>query len=368
MSNGPDTKLYVALGVLGLLGGGYYLQTQGEQKLEAAHSIESSAQELPSLSITEEETAKITKIEIQTPAKGEGESAQPGAKNVLVKDGDKWMLETPVKALANQKNVESLLANLLKLEVKEQVSSKKESYGQYKVSADKALHAVFYEGDKIVREIWAGKSGGRGQMARVDGSSAVFILSGYSSFLYQRDTKGWRDLAILELDSEETTAVSLVNEHGEFSFKKAKDDKGWSAKFKGPKAFSAAKIKEFEEKKVTDLLSAFKKLSASGFGDGKSLVEVGLDEPLATLIIASGDSTQTEIRFGKNAEGSSRWAQVVGDEQIYSISSWASDWAFAKEEKFQKSDEPATPPGPPGAMPGGLPPGMQLPPGMGGPR
>jgi len=360
-----ETKLYVALGLLGLLGGGYYFQSQGDKKVDDAHSSSGTVQELAKISLSKEGTDKITKIVLESPAKGEGETAKPGAKNVLVKDGDKWMLDEPVKALANQKNIESLLANLTKLELKELVSKNKESFAQYQVEGGKALHAVFYEGDKVVRELWAGKSGGRGQMARVSGSEGVFILGGYSGFVYARDTKGWRDLSILELDPEEATSVSVTNENGEFSFKKDADEEEWSAKFKGEKAFAASKIKEFESKKVSDLLSAYKKLNASGFGDGKTAAEVGLGEPAATLTVSFGEEKDIVINFGGDAEGSSKWAQVVGDEQIYSVSSWASDWAFAKEEKFQKSDEPEKPPGPPG---GGLPPGFQMPPGMGAPR
>lgn len=359
MSQGSDTKFYIALGVLALLGGGYYMQVQSKKQDAAEHSIRAEGETLPEIALSEDATKKITKVVIERPAT-EGDNPKAGGKSVLVKDGDTWKLDEPVKALANQKNVESLLENLTKLAVKEQISSSKDSYKKYEVNDEKALHAVFYEGDKVVRELWAGKSGGRGQMARVDGQDGVFVVDGYSSYLYGRDTKGWRDLSILELDPEEATAVTIKNENGEFSFKKEGDE--WAGKFAKAKSTLGVKITDFEPKKVTDLLNAYKKLNASGFGDDKTLADVGLDEPVASLTIERSDSSPIVVHFGKDAEGSSKWAKLPDGDELYSISSWAADWAFAKEEKFQKKkDEDGSDEEEGGGMPPGMPSGMQMP-------
>ena len=152
MAQGSDTKMYVALGLLAVLGGGYYMQKKGESARAADHSIEASAEAMPEIALKEDATKKITKIVIEKPAT-EGEGAKPAEKFVLVKDGDQWNLAEPVKALANVKNVESLLENLTKLEIKEQVSSSKDSYAQYEVGDGKALHSTFYEGDKVDFEL-----------------------------------------------------------------------------------------------------------------------------------------------------------------------------------------------------------------------
>lgn len=360
MSQASETKMYVALGVLAVLGGGYYMQRQNQATESARHSVASAEKELPSVALSEEQTGKITKIVIAKPAGKEGESETAPESVTLEKTGDLWNLASPVDALANQKNIESLLKNLNKLAIKEQIGKSKDSYAQYDVSDDKAVHATFYEGDKVVRELWAGKSGGRGQMARVDGSEGVYIIDGYSSFLYSRNIKGWRDLSILEVDKEEVTSVTVENEHGSFRFDKGAAEGAWTGKFKG------AALKEFEPKKVDDLLNAYKKLSAADFGDGKSLAETGLEKPKAKIAIKAGEK-DIVIEFGDNAEGSARWAKVSGKDQIVSVSSWAADWATAEESKFQKSKEGEDDGAPDGGMPGGMPPGMGMPQGMGMP-
>ena len=44
------------------------------------------------------------------------------------------------------------------------------------------------------------------------------------------------------------------------------------------------------------------------------------------------------LKVGKTAEGTNRWAMTNGSEQIYSISSWSSDWATADAKKFQATE------------------------------
>lgn len=341
MALSSDKKLYVSLGVLAVLGGALYYQNQSAAADRKAHTYEGMT-DLPSVSITEEDTKALTRVVIEQPAKEakDGEEAAGPTKHVLVKDGDTWRLEEPRKASANQANVESLLKNLTTLKVKERLSSggdAQAAYTQYDLTDDKAVHATFFAGDDKKYEFWFGKGGGRGQTARWDGAEGVFVVDGYSSFLYTRDTKGWRDLSIFKFEQDNVTSVTIDNEHGAFEFKKDGDD--WSAKFKKAKAPAATKIKDFEKGKLEDMLRAYKSLNANGFGDDKQPAEVGLDTPLATVVIQLEDGAQRKLVFGSNSEGSSRWAQVPEKDPIYTVSSWASDWAFAEESKFQKSKD-----------------------------
>ena len=70
------------------------------------------------------------------------------------------------------------------------------------------------------------------------------------------------------------------------------------------------------------------------------LGDVGLDEPTATVSIKLGaDNGSYELLVGDNAEGKNRWVKTPSDSQIYSISSWAGDWATANVDKFQEQDE-----------------------------
>jgi hypothetical protein len=282
MAMTSDTKLYLALGVLVVLGGAYYLQGKKNAEEAAEHSYTKAAADLPKIKVTDDDIKKIDKVVIETPKKEaeEGEDGKEGkeaAEHVLVKDGEDWQLEKPVKALANKANIDSLLKNLKSLEVKELITDDEKEYAQYEVTKEKAIHATFYKGDKPAYEFWFGKDGGLGQVARIEGKKGAYALGGFSSYLYSRDTKGWRDLSIWKFDEKKAKSVEINNETGTFSF--AKDGEDWKATFK-KKGGGAGPLKEFAKKKVDDLLRAYKALNANGFGDDKSLADAQIGKNL----------------------------------------------------------------------------------------
>ncbi|HXK19596.1 MAG TPA: DUF4340 domain-containing protein, partial [Polyangiaceae bacterium] len=212
---------------------------------------------------------------------------------------------------------------------------------------------------------------GRGQMTRIAGKDGVYAVKGYSSYLYARDAKGWRDLTLFKFEEGDVTSATIQNEHGSFSF--TKDGENWKGKFEKPKGTAEA-IKEFDDSKVKDFVRAYKALNADGFAEkGKTAADVGLDKPLATLQLTLKDGAKRDVSVGATAEGSSRWVKVSGSDDIWSISSWAADWAMAEEKKFQKEkkddkkDKDKKPDA--GGPPGGMPPGMPgMPPGMPNPH
>jgi hypothetical protein len=363
MAMTTETKLYVALGVLGVLGGGLYLQNKKETANAARYTLGGQAAALPKIDIKEEDIKAIDKIVLDKA----GEDGGAPVQIELARSGEDWKLVKPVDAKANQANVKSLLENLKTLKVTEQIDGSTSGYGKYGLSDDKGLHAVFSKGGAVVLDARFGDNGGRGQMTRVAGKDGVYAVKGYSSYLYARDAKGWRDLALFKFEENDVTSATIDNEHGSYSF--TKEGEAWKAKFTKPKGTAGA-IKNFDDAKVKDFVRAYKTLNADGFADkGKTPAEVGLEKPLAQLVLTLKDGAKREVQVGATAEGSSRWVKVSGSDDIWSISSWAADWALAEEKKFQKDDKKDAKPaeGAPGGMPPGMPPGM-MPPGMGDPH
>jgi hypothetical protein len=258
-----------------------------------------------------------------------------------------------------------MLENLKTLKVSEQIDSTTTSYAKYGVSDDKGLHAVFSKGNGVVLDARFGENGGRGQMTRLAGKEGVYAVKGYSSYLYARDAKGWRDLTLFKFEEGDVTAATIHNEHGTFTF--TKDGENWKGKLEKPKG-TAEPIKDFDDAKVKDFVRAYKALNADSFAEkGKTPSDVGLDKPLATVQLTLKDGAKRDVSVGATAEGSSRWVKVSGSDDIWSISSWAADWAMAEPKKFQKEkdkDKKADA-APPGGMPAGMPPGMGAPHGMG---
>jgi hypothetical protein len=334
MALSTENKLYISLAVLAVLGGALFLQNKKDKEEALSYTQSGQAAALPKIELSDDDVKKIDKIVLTKPAGDAGAAVEVE----LTKTGEDWKLTKPVEAAANQPNVKSLLDNLKTLKVTEQIDGTKANYGKFELSDDKALHAVFSKGNGVALDVYFGESGGRGQMTRVAGKDGVFAVKGYSSYLYARDVKGWRDLSILKFEEPDVASVSIENTHGAFSFSL---DKGKTTKQEWkPKDGSAASIKNYDETKLSDLLRAYKALNADNFAEkGKTEAELGLDKPEATIVFTLKDGAKREVRFGGIAEGSSRWAKATGSNDIWSVSSWAVDWATAEEKKFQKAED-----------------------------
>ncbi len=326
-------KLYIAVAVLAVLGGLLFVQRRGEHKELAAHSLEGQSASLPKIELSEEATKSIDKVVIVKPAA----DGKPAEEIVLAKSGeDAWSLKKPTEASANTSNVKSLLENLTKLSLSEQISASKDEYDRWGVSDEKGLHASFFKGEENVFDVYFGENGSRGQMTRLAKHDGVYAVKGFSKWLYERDAKGWRDKSMLKFDDKEVVKVEIQNDKGMFTFDKAGES--WTGKH-GKQAAALKPIDKFQPTKVDDLLRAYKALSAMDFGDGKKPEEVGLDKPVASVKIELKGGTGVHIlSVGNVAEGTNRWAKTNGSDQIYSISSWSSDWATAEPSKFQQAE------------------------------
>jgi hypothetical protein len=355
MAMTADNKLYAALGILAVLGGALFFANKKEKEVEATYTLSGQAAQLPKITVTEDDVKAIDKIVI---TKAGGEDGGAGTEVELVKKGEDWRVARPTDALANQANVKSLLDNIKSLKVSELIDSGKASYEKFKLADTQGLHAVFSKGGTTVLDARFGENGGRGQMTRITGKDGVYAIKGYSSYLYDRELKGWRDTTLFKFEDTAVTSAVITNEHGTFDF--VKSGSGFSGKFK-PKGGGAKDIEKFDTAKVSDFLRAYKSLNADGFADkDKTPKDLGLEPPTATVVITLADGAKRELKVGSTAEGTARWVQASGVAELVSISSWAAEWALAEPKKFQKADEAKkeAPGADPHAAPGDAPPPM----------
>ncbi len=342
-----STKLYAGVIVLAGLGGAIYWAKNKDAQIGTSST---TSAELPEIKGTDD----VDKVSVTNGEKGE---------IVLEKKDGKWAMAKPVAAPASQTNVDQLVKNLKDLKTKEVIvtSASEDSKKDYEFLPAKAVHVIAWKGGDKKLDVTFGSSGMRGQMAMIDGKPGIYAVSGYSSYLYTRETKGFRDTEIFKFDDQNANGLSIEKKDGALSFTKEGDK--WTGTWKGKP------IERFDEDKVKDAVRAFKVLSADDFGDGKTAAEVGLEEPESKVTIQLKDNAgKYVLKVGKTSTGTNRWVMKDGSDTIYSIASYTADWANADVAKFQKPldggapkklDAPDM-----GGMPG-MPPGM-MPPGMGG--
>jgi hypothetical protein len=335
-----STQIWVGVVVLAALAGGVYKVAKDDQTKGFATT---TSAEMPEIKAPDD----LDKLSITSADKPEV---------VLEKKDDLWVMVKPVEAKANQQNVKSLVDNLKELKAKEVIVAEpsEEVRKEYQFEPSKAVHVIAWKGGDKKLDVTFGKSGARGQMAMIDGKDSIYAVSGYSSYLYSREPKGWRDGEIFKFDDANATAMTIEGKNGTFSFTKGEK---WVGTHKG------APIPKFDEDKVKDALRAFKNVSAEDFADDKTPAEAGLDNPESKVTVRLKDDAGTYVlKVGQTASGSSRYAMKDGADTIYVVSQYTADWALADATKFQKAadagadkkNEPVMPAGMPG-MPHGMP-------------
>ncbi|MBM4357760.1 MAG: DUF4340 domain-containing protein [Deltaproteobacteria bacterium] len=334
-----EQKLAVSGVVLVALLGGYYATRQDKQRDIQAHTAGAAKEDLPKIAVEKEKAEKITKLVVKS---------KDHEEVVLEKKGDKWRLTKPLDVPASASAVDSVMKNLEKLELQKVISSNadEKTFEKYELDEKSATRVQAFAGDEKLLDASFGKSGTRGQLGRIAGNASVFGVKGYSSYLFAKEVKGWRDTDVLTIEDGNAIAVEIENKLGKFSLTKSGDKWGGfyyprDAK-KGKLAEKAAKWERFEETKVKDLLTAFKSLKASDFA--KDGADTGIDKAteeggLVRLKFKDGNGDVT-LKVGKKQEGDNRYlVKEGGDGTVFVVGSWTGSWAVDTLEKLSKPEE-----------------------------
>jgi hypothetical protein len=304
------------IGIAGVVLAGLCVGVYYQQKKDAALGTTAAKGDLPELKVGED----IDKIDITNGSKGE---------IVLEKKGDKWELTKPVSAVANQTNVKSLVDNMKDLKLVDQVVGAKPE--DYDLQPDKAVHIVAMKGAEKKLDARFGKTGGLGDAFIMEGNPNIFLVKGYSSWMYGREVKDWRDREMFKLDDAQVASFEIDGAHGKFLFTKGDKDGGandWAG------THDKKAIPSLDGSKVANAVGSFKNLMADDFGEGKSPAETGLDAPEETVIIKMKDGATHTLKVGK-AVDKAHYAQKDSDPVVYTIAAYPYEWASAEMSKFQ---------------------------------
>jgi hypothetical protein len=323
--------------VLGLLGILVWKQQKTDQSMGAPLATPkdfptvSAPDDIDKVSITNGDKGEVVLEAVADPS-GAAAAADGGTAKV-------WMMTKPIKARASQQTVKDLVANLRDLKVDSQVNLKldDEVKKDKQLDAAHAVHVVAWRGATKEADDVFGKSGPAGELTLVsDKPDVVWAVKGFSSYLYQKEPKDFRDKEMFKFDDANASQVTIANTHGTLSFTKAGDK--WAA------TFDKKPLERFSEDKLKDMLRAYKVLSADDFGDGKSLDDTGLSKPDASVTITLKDGAGTyELLVGKTGTGTNRFAKKSNDDTIYQITNFASEWVTSDAAKYQAAADAGAP-------------------------
>jgi hypothetical protein len=322
MALSREHGIIIGVVLLGGLSFMVYRQAKHDEQLGSTNKVD-----LPEVKGTDD----LDKIEITNGDKGAV---------TLAKDGDKWTATSSsfTKVPASANNVKMLLENIKELKATEMVASNADDAvkASYNLDASHAIHFVGYKGaDKKVDDFF-GKSGGRGEMMMVNGKPDIIGASGFSSFLYSREPKDWREHDLIKYNGGDAVSVTIENKNAKIAC--AKTDDKWSCTADGKP------IPSFDDSKPANVATSLAYVITDDFPPpDKTVADAGLDKPEGVITVGVKDGAKYTLKVGGPSTGTSHWAQREGDPAIYSVNTNVSEWAMCKIDKFQKSADAGAP-------------------------
>ena len=157
---------------------------------------------------------------------------------------------------------------------------------------------------------------------------ALAVTFGVSRYQEAQEKIAASDEIILEIPTEDVTALSWVTDDASFSFHR---DGTWS--YDDDKAFPVS------EEKMEELLSPFASLGAAFIiEDVEDFDQYGLEEPTCTITVETGEETYT-IDLGAFSTMDAQRYVSIGDGNVYLVSTDPMDYYDATLSELIDNDE-----------------------------
>ena len=243
------------------------------------------------------------------------EVSSPGGSVVLEKQGNGWMLTSPIRYRADQNVVTAAVGKGKSIEVKNVVSSNPEKQSLFKVDSTGTLVQMFAAGN-VVAAFRVGKPSASytETYVRKEGSNDVCLADGMFSYMYTHVPKDWRDKSILKTDPDFIRSVTF--KYGDTTLTLAMKDSLWR--------LNGDSIRQQAD--VRGLMNALANLQADDFVDSALSA--------APKQVALIDVDGTQIRFCQGRSTGTYLVQTSQSPQWYELQSWRAAQVLKRKKDF----------------------------------
>ena len=250
------------------------------------------------------DSASVDKIEINA----------AGSSIVLEKQGNGWMLTSPLRYRADQNVVTAAAGKGKSIEVKNVVSSNPEKQGLFQVDSSGTLVQMFAAGN-VVAAFRVGKPSPSytETYVRKEGTNDVYLADGMFSYTFTHPPKDWRDKSIYK--SESDLIRSVTYKYGDTTFTLAMNDSLW--RLNGDSVSQTT---------VRSMLGSLANLQADDFVDSALTA--------APTHVALIDVDGTQLRFCQGKTTGTYLVQSSQSPQWYEIQGWRANQVLKRKKDF----------------------------------
>jgi len=245
----------------------------------------------------------------------------------LAKEGDTWMITSPVKYPATPRKIESLFNKVLTAETSsEPVSVEVSSRQKYNITDSLGtIFTVYGKDDKVLEEVVFGKSkSGSNTPVRKRDSNKIYRLEANLSYNLKADLMNWRQREIAKIESAAIEKISVV--FGNEGYELTASDSMWTY-MDGKSQLSL----ELNNSVLVTLQNSLRNVVASDFYDeDKEIYLEKLQNPVMEIAVSLKDGEKYYFRIAEAEETKLVLQMNNSNEYLYQIrDSWI--------KSFQKS-------------------------------
>lgn len=257
---------------------------------------------------------EIMRIEVK--AQGEEEVA-------MERQGDRWVIVSPITYPANQSNVESLLEKVADLSVTNLVSSNPANHDLYEVGNDTGTLVRLLGGrnkDRRLLTFYVGKvtSDISGTYVREFGVDDVYAASGLLRGYFNKTLSAWRDRTIFKIPQTQVTAVAVAGKEYTFTLSRrgavpGGPDAAWILQAgSGPVAADSTQ--------AARVIRTAANLTASDFPPSGKEIDADWENPAVRIDLTLSGGEHAGLSAVPIPDDSSRyWVKKDGEETIFII-------------------------------------------------
>jgi hypothetical protein len=251
-----------------------------------------------------------------------------GDRTTAVKKDNTWQVTQPLAVKADEAELSGITSNLASLEVQRVIDEQPSDLKQY--SLDPARIEIDFKSGGQEHTLLVGQKTPTASdlYAKLPGKPRVFLIASYLDTTFNRTTFDLRDKTVLAFDRDKLDHVTLKDAKRTIVLAKQGADWRLTSPVEARADFSAV------EGMVGRINTA--QMKAITATDPTDLKQYGLDEPTATITIASGSSTAS-LLIGKKAGDGVAYAKDASRPLVFTIdTAIADDLAKSADDLRQK--------------------------------
>lgn len=217
----------------------------------------------------------------------------------IAKEGETWMITSPVKYPATPNKIEALFEKVLKAETSsEPVSEEKSSWEKYSISDSLGtIFTIFGANDKVLQEVVIGKSAtGSNSPVRNRNSDKIYRLETNINYNVRTDLNSWRQRELAKIDPATIAKISVI--YGDNGYELVASDSMWTY-MDGQSQLSL----EQDNSAVNSIQNSLRNVVANGFYDeDKEMYLEKLQNPIIEIAVNLKDGEKQYFRIAESEE------------------------------------------------------------------